>query len=91
MKGLYELVEGRFLSNQEKIYKGEKIMSDLVTLITNNGIGIVCVAYLIYFQSTTMKSILATLESIDNRLLKIELKGGEKNEIKQRGIEEENR
>lgn len=66
-------------------------MSDLVTLITNNGIGIVCVAYLIYFQSTTMKSILATLESIDNRLLKIELKGGEKDEVKQRGIEEENR
>lgn len=66
-------------------------MSDLINLITNNGIGIVCVAYLIYFQSTTMKSILATLESIDNRLLKIELKGGEKNEIKQRGIEEENR
>lgn len=66
-------------------------MSDLVTLITNNGIGIVCVAYLIYFQSTTMKSILSTLESIDNRLLKIELKGGEKDEVKQRGIEEENR
>ena len=66
-------------------------MSDLVTLITNNGIGIVCVAYLIYFQSTTMKSILATLESIDNRLLKIELKGGEKDEVKQRGIEEKNR
>lgn len=66
-------------------------MSDLVTLITNNGIGIVCVAYLIYFQSTTMKSILATLESIDNRLLKIEIKGGEKDEVKQRGIEEKNR
>lgn len=66
-------------------------MADLVTLITNNGIGIVCVAYLIYFQSTTMKSILATLESIDNRLLKIEMKGGEKVEVKQRGIEEENR
>lgn len=66
-------------------------MADLINLITNNGIGIVCVAYLIYFQSTTMKSILTTLESIDNRLLKIELKGGEKNEIKQRGIEKENR
>lgn len=66
-------------------------MADLVTLITNNGIGIVCVAYLIYFQSTTMKSILATLESIDNRLLKIELKGGEKSEVKQRRIEKENR
>lgn len=66
-------------------------MSDLINLITNNGIGIVCVAYLIYFQSTTMKSILATLESIDNRLLKIELKGGEKSEVKQRRIEKENR
>ena len=65
-------------------------MADLITLITNNGIGIVCVAYLIYFQSTTMKSILSTLESIDNRLLKIELKGGENDEVKQRGIEEEN-
>jgi len=52
-------------------------MSDLITLITNNGIGIVCVAYLIYFQSTTMKSILSTLESIDNRLLRLEMKGGE--------------
>lgn len=58
-------------------------MADIITLITNNGIGIVCVAYLIYFQSTTMKSILATLESIDNRLLRLEVqKGGEKNEVK---------
>lgn len=30
-------------------------MSDLITLITNNGIGVVCVAYLIYFQNTSMK------------------------------------
>jgi hypothetical protein len=58
-------------------------MADIITLITNNGIGIVCVAYLIYFQSTTMKSILATLESIDNRLLRLEVqKGGEKDEAK---------
>lgn len=58
-------------------------MADIITLLTNNGIGIVCVAYLIYFQSTTMKSILATLESIDNRLLRLEVqKGGEKNEVK---------
>ena len=52
-------------------------MEELMNLIVNNGIGVVCVAYLIYFQSTTMKSILATLESIDNRLLKLEMKGGE--------------
>lgn len=58
-------------------------MADIITLLTNNGIGIVCVAYLIYFQSTTMKSILATLESIDNRLLRLEVqKGGKKDETK---------
>lgn len=47
-------------------------MTDLINLITNNGIGIVCVAYLIYFQSTTMAKMIDTLGSIDNRLQKIE-------------------
>ena len=32
-------------------------MQELITMILNNGIGVVCVAYLIYFQSTTMKKI----------------------------------
>mgnify|MGYP007022359679 CR=1 FL=1 len=36
-------------------------MQELINLLTNNGIGIVCVAYLIYFQSTTMKQMLETL------------------------------
>ena len=71
-------------------------MEDLINLLTNNGIGIVCVAYLIYFQSTTMKQILTTLENINNRLMSIEFKlqtkklnekkEEESNEIKQRGI-----
>ncbi len=47
-------------------------MTDLINLLTNNGIGIVCVAYLIYFQSTTMTKMIDTLGSIDNRLQKIE-------------------
>jgi len=47
-------------------------LEELITLISNNGIGIVCVAYLIYFQSTTMKSMLQTLSSINERLLIIE-------------------
>ena len=47
-------------------------MTDLINLLTNNGIGIVCVAYLIYFQSTTMTKMIETLDSIDNRLQKIE-------------------
>ena len=43
-----------------------------MNLIVNNGIGVVCVAYLIYFQSTTMKEMLSTLNSINNRLTAIE-------------------
>ena len=38
------------------------------------GIGIVCVAYLIYFQSTTMRDMLDTLNNISDRLISIELK-----------------
>lgn len=57
-------------------------MQELIELITNNGIGIVCVAYLIYFQSTTMREMLNTLSSINTRLTvieeKIEEKGCEK-------------
>lgn len=49
-------------------------MEELINLITNNGIGIVCVAYLIYFQSTTMKSMLNTLGTINERLSIIENK-----------------
>lgn len=58
-------------------------MSDLITLITNNGIGVVCVAYLIYFQATTMKDMNKTLTEIstnltfiNDRLEKIENKKG---------------
>lgn len=47
-------------------------MQELITLITNNGIGIVCVAYLIHFQSTTMKNMLSSLEGINKSLAVIE-------------------
>lgn len=53
-------------------------MSEIVELITNNGIGIVCVAYMIYFQSTTMREMLNTLTSINQRLSVIETKVDEK-------------
>ena len=49
-------------------------MIELINLIANNGIGIVCVAYLIYFQSTTMKKMLETLSTINIRLAIIEEK-----------------
>ncbi len=52
-------------------------MSDLIQLITNNGIGIVCVAYMIYFQSTTMKEMLTSLDKINERLSSIETKVGD--------------
>ena len=51
-------------------------MNDLITLIVNNGIGVVCVAYMIYFQSTSMKEMLKTLGSINERLILIEEKLG---------------
>lgn len=47
-------------------------MGEIVDLIVNNGIGIGCVVYLIYFQSTTMKEMLNTLNSINTRLSIIE-------------------
>lgn len=56
-------------------------MGDLINLITQNGIGIVCVGYMIYFQNTTMKKISdnmdennKVLQSIDFRLSEIEKK-----------------
>lgn len=60
-------------------------MEELINLITNNGIGIVCVAYLIYFQSTTMKSIENVLHAVEQRLCviedKLERKGVSQNEV----------
>lgn len=47
-------------------------MEDIVNLLTQNGIGVCCVAYLIYFQSTTMKEMLSTLNAISCRLTAIE-------------------
>lgn len=47
-------------------------METIMELIAQYGIGIVCVGYLIYFQSTTMKEMLSTLSAINNRLTIIE-------------------
>ena len=43
-------------------------MGELVEIISNNGIAICCVAYLIYFQSTTMREMTKTLQEISNKL-----------------------
>ena len=54
-------------------------MEELIQAITNYGIGIVCVGYLIYFQNTTMKDMnntlvkmIDTLSTINTRLSIIE-------------------
>jgi hypothetical protein len=47
-------------------------MVDLVNIIGQNGIAVVCVAYMIYFQNTTMKEMLKSLKSIDKRLSDLE-------------------
>lgn len=56
-------------------------MSDIITLIVNNGLGVVCVAYLLYFQNTTMRKLTENqdktnllLESMTNRLEQLEEK-----------------
>lgn len=47
-------------------------MTDIVKIIADNGIAIVCVGYLIYFQSTTMKDMTRAMQEIANKLAVIE-------------------
>lgn len=43
-------------------------MGDLIQLIVNNGIGVVCVGYMIYFQLTTMKEMNKTMNEVSSSL-----------------------
>lgn len=54
-------------------------VEELIKLMVDNGLSVVCVAYLIYFQLTTMKEMLRTLGSINERLTIIESHIGIKN------------
>ena len=47
-------------------------MEEIIQYISNYGLGVVCVAYMIYFQNTTMKEMLHTLGTINERLTLIE-------------------
>lgn len=54
-------------------------MEEIVQAIANYGVGVICVGYLIYFQSTTMKDMnntlikmIETLNGINTRLSIIE-------------------
>ena len=46
-------------------------MENLINLITQNGIGVICVAFLIYFINTTMKDNNKILDDIQQTLVAI--------------------
>ena len=46
-------------------------MAEIINFIVSNGIGVVCVAYLIYFQSTTMKYLSKNQEKTNDLLEKM--------------------
>lgn len=43
-------------------------MSEIIELVTNYGIGIACVCYMIYFQNTTMKEMTSTMQKMATTL-----------------------
>ena len=47
-------------------------MQDIVTLLTQNGIGVVCVGFLIYFINTTLKDNNKILDEIQKTLVGIQ-------------------
>ena len=49
-------------------------MQEIIELVSNYGIGITCVVYLIYFQNTTMREMLNTLNTMNTKLQVIETK-----------------
>lgn len=49
-------------------------METIINLIVNNGIGVVCVAYMIYFQLTTMKEMGKTIQENTNVLKSMDIR-----------------
>ena len=51
-------------------------MQEIIQLLTDNGISVVCVGYMIYFQLTTMKDIQKTMSEMTTtlELIKEEIK-----------------
>lgn len=47
-------------------------LKEIIDYIFQNGLGAVCVAYMIYFQNTTMKKMSEILNSMNARLAVIE-------------------
>jgi hypothetical protein len=43
-------------------------VQNIVDLVINNGLGVVCVIYMIYFQMTTMKEMSQTISKMNTSL-----------------------
>ena len=48
-------------------------MEDIINLIFNNGVGVVCVAFMMYFINTTLKDNTDVLNKIQQTLIAIEV------------------
>ena len=46
-------------------------MEEIINLLTNNGIGVVCVAFMIYFINTTLKENNKILDDMQKTLVAI--------------------
>ena len=44
-------------------------MEDIANVIMNNGIGVACILYFMYFNSTTLKSITDTMNEVKQSLI----------------------
>ena len=44
-------------------------MEEIVNVIMNNGIGVACILYFMYFNSTTLKSITDTMSEVKQTLI----------------------
>ena len=44
-------------------------MKDCADLIMNYGIGVICIAYFMYFNSTTLKSMTETMNEVKQSLI----------------------
>lgn len=43
-------------------------IQNIIDLVINNGLGVVCVIYMIYFQMTTMKEMSQTISKMNTSL-----------------------
>lgn len=47
-------------------------MEEIMNIIMNNGIGVACIVYFMWYNNTTMKELITTLNNINTRLTIIE-------------------